>query len=65
MPSGKHGSFNSATSINKATDKNERRATRRLEAERLELEKRILKLEKSEQSHGFKAKLPVTFEFPK
>lgn len=52
MPSGKHGSFNSATSINKATDKNERRATRRLEAERLELEKRILKLEKSEQGHG-------------
>ncbi|PYH64033.1 uncharacterized protein BO88DRAFT_429874 [Aspergillus vadensis CBS 113365] len=52
MPSGKHGSFSPATSINKATDRNERRATRRLEAERLELEKRFLDLEKSEQGHG-------------
>ncbi|RAK92760.1 hypothetical protein BO79DRAFT_166592 [Aspergillus costaricaensis CBS 115574] len=52
MSSGKHGSFSPATSINKATDRNERRATRRLEAERLELEKRFLNLEKSEQRHG-------------
>lgn len=52
MSSAKHGSFSPATSINKATDRNERRATRRLEAERLELEKRFLNLEKSEQRHG-------------
>ncbi|RAL04378.1 uncharacterized protein BO80DRAFT_422226 [Aspergillus ibericus CBS 121593] len=40
--------FDSPFWINKAVQKNERRATRRLEAERVELEKRLLKLERAE-----------------
>ncbi|PWY78175.1 hypothetical protein BO94DRAFT_189134 [Aspergillus sclerotioniger CBS 115572] len=48
----------SPSRINKAVHKNERRATRRLEAERLELEKRLLKLEQTgpDQGNGLQKK---------
>ncbi|PYI04471.1 hypothetical protein BO78DRAFT_320242 [Aspergillus sclerotiicarbonarius CBS 121057] len=45
-------SSDSSIWINKAVHKNERRATRRLEAERIELEKKLLKLEQTEPDQG-------------